>query len=90
MATKTLRVFAEYTSTGFVPMPTAGNIDYGYTLGSTFPATTPTSFQTDNPDLVVTVSAMTDFYVWIRINGILLILVMFVYIPIRLTLTMWL
>jgi len=69
MATKTLRVFAEYTSTGFVPMPTAGNIDYGYTLGSTFPATTPTSFQTDNPDLVVTVSAMTDFYVWIRING---------------------
>ena len=69
MATKTLRVFAEYTSTGFVPMPTAGNIDYGYTLGSTFPATTPTTFQTDNPDLVVTVSAMTDFYVWIRING---------------------
>lgn len=69
MATKTLRVFAEYTSTGFVPMPTAGNIDYGYTLGSTFPATTPTSFQTDNPDLVVTVTAMTDFYVWIRING---------------------
>ena len=69
MATKTLRVFAEYTSTGFVPMPTAGNIDYGYTLGSTFPATTPTTFQTDNPDLVVTVTAMTDFYVWIRING---------------------
>jgi hypothetical protein len=69
MATKTLRVFAEYTSTGFVPMPTAGNIDYGYTLGSTFPATTPTSFQTDNPDLVVTVTAMTDFYVWIRVNG---------------------
>jgi hypothetical protein len=69
MATKTLRVFAEYTSTGFVPMPTLGNIDYGYTLGSTFPATTPTSFQTDNPDLVVTVTAMTDFYVWIRING---------------------
>lgn len=69
MATKTLRIFAEYTSTGFVPMPTAGNIDYGYTLGSTFPATTPTSFQTDNPDLVVTVTAMTDFYVWIRVNG---------------------
>ena len=69
MATKTLRVFAEYTSTGFVPMPTAGNIDYGYTLGSTFPATTPTSFQTDNPDLVVTVTAMTDFYVWMRVNG---------------------
>lgn len=69
MATKTLRVFAEYTSTGFVPMPTAGNIDYGYTLGSTFPVTTPTSFQTDNPDLVVTVTAMTDFYVWIRVNG---------------------
>ena len=69
MATKTLRVFAEYTSTGFVPMPTAGNIDYGFTLGSTFPATTPTTFQTDNPDLVVTVTAMTDFYVWIRING---------------------
>jgi hypothetical protein len=69
MATKTLRVFAEYTSTGFVPMPTAGNIDYGYTLGSTFPATTPTTFQTDNPDLVVTVTAMTDFYVWIRVNG---------------------
>ena len=69
MATKTLRVFAEYTSTGFVPMPTAGNIDYGFTLGSTFPATTPATYQTDNPDLVVTVSAMTDFYVWIRING---------------------
>ena len=69
MATKTLRVFAEYTSTGFVPMPTAGNIDYGYTLGSTFPATTPATYQTDNPDLVVTVSAMTDFYVWIRVNG---------------------
>jgi hypothetical protein len=69
MATKTLRVFAEYTSTGFVPMPTLGNIDYGYTLGSTFPATTPTTFQTDNPDLVVTVTAMTDFYVWIRVNG---------------------
>jgi hypothetical protein len=69
MATKTLRVFAEYTSTGFVPMPTLGNIDYGFTLGSTFPATTPATYQTDNPDLVVTVTAMTDFYVWIRING---------------------
>jgi len=69
MATKTLRVFAEYTSTGFVPMPTAGNIDYGFTLGTTFPATTPATYQTDNPDLVVTVTAMTDFYVWIRVNG---------------------
>jgi hypothetical protein len=69
MAIKTLRVFAEYTSTGFVPMPTAGGIDYGYTLASTFPSTTPSSFQTDDPDLDVTVTAMTDFYVWIRING---------------------
>ena len=69
MAIKTLRVFAEYTSTGFVPMPTAGNIDYGYTLASTFPSATPSSFQTDDPDLDVTVTAMTDFYVWIRING---------------------
>ena len=69
MATKTLRVFAEYTSTGFVPMPTFGNIDYGFTLGSTFPATTPATYQTDNPDLVVTVTVMTDFYVWIRVNG---------------------
>jgi hypothetical protein len=69
MAIKTLRVFAEYTSTGFVPMPTAGNIDYGYTLASTFPSSTPSSFQTDDPDLDVTVTAMTDFYVWIRING---------------------
>jgi hypothetical protein len=50
-------------------MPTLGNIDYGFTLGSTFPATTPATYQTDNPDLVVTVTAMTDFYVWIRING---------------------
>jgi hypothetical protein len=69
MAIKTLRVFAEFTSTGFVPMPTAGNIDYGYTLASTFPSSTPSSFQTDDPDLDVTVTAMTDFYVWIRING---------------------
>lgn len=69
MAIKTLRVFAEYTSTGFVPMPTAGGIDYGYTLASTFPSTTPSSFQTDDPDIDVTVTAMTDFYVWIRING---------------------
>ena len=69
MAIKTLRVFAEFTSTGFVPMPTAGNIDYGYTLASTFPSATPSSFQTDDPDLDVTVTAMTDFYVWIRING---------------------
>lgn len=69
MAIKTLRVFAEYTSTGFVPMPTAGNIDYGYTLASTFPLTSPSTFQTDDPDIDVTVTAMTDFYVWIRING---------------------
>lgn len=69
MAIKTLRVFAEYTSTGFVPMPTAGGIDYGYTLASTFPSATPSSFQTDDPDIDVTVTAMTDFYVWIRING---------------------
>jgi hypothetical protein len=69
MAIKTLRVFAEFTSTGFVPMPTAGNIDYGYTLASTFPSATPSSFQTDNPDLVVTVTAQTDFYVWIRLSG---------------------
>lgn len=69
MAIKTLRVFAEYTSTGFVPMPTLGNIDYGYTLASTFPSATPSSFQTDDPDIDVTVTAMTDFYVWIRING---------------------
>jgi hypothetical protein len=69
MAIKTLRVFAEYTSTGFVPMPIAGGIDYGYTLASTFPSATPSSFQTDDPDLDVTVTAMTDFYVWIRING---------------------
>jgi hypothetical protein len=69
MAIKTLRVFAEFTSTGFVPMPIAGGIDYGYTLASTFPSSTPSSFQTDDPDLDVTVTAMTDFYVWIRING---------------------
>lgn len=69
MAIKTLRVFAEYTSTGFVPMPTAGGIDYGYTLANTFPSTTPSSFQTDDPDIDVTVTAMTDFYVWIRISG---------------------
>lgn len=69
MAIKTLRVFAEYTSTGFVPMPTAGGIDYGYTLANTFPSTTPSTFQTDDPDIDVTVTAMTDFYVWIRING---------------------
>jgi hypothetical protein len=69
MAIKTLRVFAEYTSTGFVPMPIAGGIDYGYTLANTFPSATPSSFQTDDPDIDVTVTAMTDFYVWIRING---------------------
>lgn len=69
MAIKTLRVFAEYTSTGFVPMPTAGGIDYGYTLANTFPSTQPSTFQTDDPDIDVTVTAMTDFYVWIRING---------------------
>lgn len=69
MAIKTLRVFAEYTSTGFVPMPVAGGIDYGYTLANTFPSTQPSTFQTDDPDLDVTVTAMTDFYVWIRISG---------------------
>lgn len=69
MAIKTLRVFAEYTSTGFVPMPTAAGIDYGYTLANTFPSTQPSTFQTDDPDLDVTVTAMTDFYVWIRISG---------------------
>ena len=59
MATKTLRVFAEYTSTGFVPMPTAGNIDYGFTLGTTFPATTPATYQTDNPNGMVIATEVT-------------------------------
>jgi hypothetical protein len=69
MAIKTLRVFQEFTSEGFVPMPPAGNIDYGYTIAGTFPGTTPTTFQTDNPDIDVTVTEMTDFYVWIRSHG---------------------
>jgi hypothetical protein len=69
MAIKTLRVFAEFTSTGFVPMPTAAGIDYGFTVANTYPASQPSTFQTDNPDLVVTVTAQTDFYVWIRLSG---------------------
>lgn len=69
MAIKTLRVFQEFTSEGYVPMPPAGNIDYGYTIAGTFPGTTPTTFQTDDPDIDVTVTEMTDFYVWIRSHG---------------------
>jgi predicted heme/steroid binding protein len=69
MAIKTLRVFQEFTSEGYVPMPPAGNIDYGYTIAGTFPGTTPATFQTDDPDLDVTVTEMTDFYVWIRSHG---------------------
>ena len=69
MAIKTLRVFQEFTSEGYVPMPPLGNIDYGYTVAGTFPGTTPATFQTDNPDIDVTVTEMTDFYVWIRSHG---------------------
>lgn len=69
MAIKTLRVFQEFTSEGFVPMPPAGNIDYGYTIAGTFPGTTPTTFQLDDPDIDVEVTEMTDFYVWIRSHG---------------------
>lgn len=69
MAIKTLRVFQEFTSEGYVPMPPSGNIDYGYTIAGTFPGTTPTTFQTDDPDIDVTVTEMTDFYVWIRSHG---------------------
>lgn len=69
MATKILRVFQEFTSEGYVPMPPTGNIDYGFTIAGTFPSTTPATFQTDNPDLEVEVTEVTDFYVWIRSNG---------------------
>lgn len=69
MAIKTIRVFAEYTSDGYVPMPSQGNIDYGVTVGSTFPETQPSSFQTDDPNIDVAVTTMTDFYVWIRTHG---------------------
>ncbi len=69
MAIKTLRVFQEFTSEGYVPMPPSGNIDYGYTIAGTFPEETPTTFQLDDPDLDVEVTEMTDFYVWIRSHG---------------------
>jgi hypothetical protein len=69
MAIKTIRVFQEFTSAGYVPMPVAGNIDYGVTIANTFPATTPTTFQTDDPDIDVTLTATTDYYVWIRSHG---------------------
>lgn len=69
MAIKTLRVFQEFTSEGYVPMPIAGNIDYGVTIAGTFPGTTPTTFQTDDPDIDVTLTATTDYYVWIRSHG---------------------
>lgn len=69
MAIKTIRVFAEYTSDGYVPMPSQGNIDYGVTVGSTFPETQPSSFQTDDPNIDVAVTTMTDYYVWIRTHG---------------------
>jgi hypothetical protein len=69
MAIKTLRVFQEFTSTGYVPMPVDGNIDYGVTIAGTFPGTTPTTFQTDDPDIDVTLTATTDYYVWIRSHG---------------------
>lgn len=69
MAIKTLRVFQEFTSEGYVPMPPAGNIDYGYTIAGTFPEETPATFQLDDPDLDVEVTEMTDFYVWIRSHG---------------------
>jgi hypothetical protein len=44
MAIKTIRVFQEFTSAGYIPMPVAGNIDYGVTIANTFPATTPVSY----------------------------------------------
>jgi hypothetical protein len=69
MAIKTLRVFQEFTSSGYIPMPVSGNIDYGVTIANTFPSTTPSTFQTDNPDLTVTLTATTDYYVWIRSHG---------------------
>jgi len=69
MAIKTLRVFQEFTSEGYIPMPVDGNIDYGYTIAGTFPATTPSTFQTDDPDLDVTLTETTDYYVWIRSHG---------------------
>ena len=69
MAVKVLRVFQEFTSAGYVPMPIAGNIDYGVTVANTFPATTPATFQTDDPDIEVDVTEVTDFYVWIRSHG---------------------
>ena len=69
MAIKTIRVFQEFTSAGYVPMPVAGNIDYGVTIAGTFPGTTPTTFQTDDPDIDVTLTATTDYYVWIRSHG---------------------
>jgi predicted heme/steroid binding protein len=69
MAIKTLRVFQEFTSEGYVPMPIAGNIDYGVTVAGTFPGTTPATYQTDDPDIDVEVTVMTDFYVWIRSHG---------------------
>lgn len=69
MATKILRVFQEFTSEGYVPMPTAGNIDYGVTIAGTFPSTTPATFQTDITDIEVEVTTVTDFYVWIRSHG---------------------
>jgi hypothetical protein len=69
MAIKTIRVFAEYTSDGYVPMPSQGNIDYGITIGNSFPETQPSSYQTDDPNIDVAVNTMTDFYVWIRTHG---------------------
>jgi hypothetical protein len=69
MAIKTLRVFQEFTSEGYVPMPPSGNIDYGVTIAGTFPEETPTTFQLDDPDIDVEVTEMTDFYVWIRSHG---------------------
>lgn len=69
MAIKTLRVFQEFTSEGYVPMPIAGNIDYGVTVAGTFPGTTPATYQTDDPDIDVTLTVMTDYYVWIRSHG---------------------
>jgi len=69
MAIKTLRVFQEFTSEGFVPMPPQGNIDYGFTIAGTFPGTTPATYQLDDPDIDVEVTVMTDFYVWIRSHG---------------------
>lgn len=69
MSTKIIRVFQEFTSEGYIPFPVSGNIDYGVTVGNTFPSTTPPTFQTDNPDISVTLTATTDYYVWVRSNG---------------------